>query len=409
MNDFSSIQLLEYAAAILKLKKQLPPTPGENFNIFSILNMETDEVNTHCRLLYELLSPNGSHGMGEQFLRAFFEMVLHRPYCEGVSVYREYTIEKQTDDDYGRIDLLVQGKDVCYPIEVKIYAGDQWEQIDRYSRFASKAKEYQVYYLTLDCHDPSEESKRESKAISISFASEIRNWLVRCGEIAWNVPNVAEVIRQYILLIDKLTGKYMEDVYMDQIKEAIRSSQINFESARAISAVVTSLQKEMVQQVFQEIEKHMDEMNPLEQLMSDYTGSYPGVSYRLRDYDEWIVTLHFENNKGPGLFFGVSLMDRKTKTPCAFPEDILRLEGAFPSQNWKEQILRLSAKPVKNRWWLWQKYLPNDGAEKLDLTRMDSHRYTELFDPEKHKILMNEIFAEIDGHMEAIRETGLYD
>ena len=102
MNDFSSIQLLDYAAAILKLKKECPPTLGENFNIFSILNLETDEVNTHCRLLYELLSPNGCHGMGDRFLRAFFEIVLHKPYCESVSVYREYTIEKQTDDDYGR-------------------------------------------------------------------------------------------------------------------------------------------------------------------------------------------------------------------------------------------------------------------------------------------------------------------
>ena len=148
MNDFSSIQLLDYAAAILKLKKECPPTPGENFNIFSILNLETDEVNTHCRLLYELLSPNGCHGMGDRFLRAFFEIVLHKPYCESVSVYRECTIEKQTDDDYGRIDLLIRGNDICYPIEVKIYAGDQWGQIDRYSRFASKAKEHQVYYLT---------------------------------------------------------------------------------------------------------------------------------------------------------------------------------------------------------------------------------------------------------------------
>lgn len=408
MNALSSIQLLDYAAAILKMKKECPTTPGEKFNIFSILNMETDEVNTHCRLLYELLSPDGSHGMVDQFLRAFFEMVLHKPYCESVSVYREYAIEKQTDDDYGRIDLLVQGKDTCYPIEVKVYAGDQWEQIDRYSRFASKAKENQVYYLTLDGHDPSEESKRESEAISISFAAEIRNWLVRCGEIAWNIPSVAEVIRQYIQLIDKLTGKYMEDAYMNQIKEAVKSSQINFESALAISSVVTSLQQEMLQQVFQEIEKHMDEMkDPLEKVMFDYTGSYPGVGYRLKEYDEWIVILNFENSDG--LYFGISLLNRKTKTPCTFPEDIQCLEGAFPSQKWREQILKLStARQVKNRWWLWGKYLP-DESEKLDLRRMNGCRYTELFDPEKHKILMNKIFAEIDSHIETIRKTGLYD
>ena len=86
MNDHSPIQLLDHVTALLKLKKEYPPNPGENFNIFSVLGMETDEVNTHCRLLYELLSPNGSHGMNDQFLLAFFEIVLQKPYRKGVAV-----------------------------------------------------------------------------------------------------------------------------------------------------------------------------------------------------------------------------------------------------------------------------------------------------------------------------------
>ncbi|WP_417601041.1 PD-(D/E)XK nuclease family protein [Owenweeksia hongkongensis] len=44
---------------------------SEDFNIFSILNMETNEVKTHSTFLAELLNPHGSHSMGETFLQLF--------------------------------------------------------------------------------------------------------------------------------------------------------------------------------------------------------------------------------------------------------------------------------------------------------------------------------------------------
>ncbi|HEH9431069.1 TPA: PD-(D/E)XK nuclease family protein, partial [Aeromonas sobria] len=34
---------------------------GVNFNLFSILNIERDEVGTHSRFIYELLNPKGAH------------------------------------------------------------------------------------------------------------------------------------------------------------------------------------------------------------------------------------------------------------------------------------------------------------------------------------------------------------
>lgn len=64
--------LLDQAKTILELRKQRKERPGERFNVFTVLNMETDKVNTHSRLLYEFLRPDGSHGMGDQFLRIFF-------------------------------------------------------------------------------------------------------------------------------------------------------------------------------------------------------------------------------------------------------------------------------------------------------------------------------------------------
>ena len=34
---------------------------GENFNVFSILDRESDEVKTHSAIIAELLNPRGSH------------------------------------------------------------------------------------------------------------------------------------------------------------------------------------------------------------------------------------------------------------------------------------------------------------------------------------------------------------
>lgn len=52
--------------ALEKLKES-----GENFNIFSILKMESKENDTHSAFLGELLNPNGSHLKEDLFLSAF--------------------------------------------------------------------------------------------------------------------------------------------------------------------------------------------------------------------------------------------------------------------------------------------------------------------------------------------------
>ena len=48
---------------------------GENYNLFSILNIERYELK-HSALIANLLDPKGSHGCGDAFLRAFFEIAL---------------------------------------------------------------------------------------------------------------------------------------------------------------------------------------------------------------------------------------------------------------------------------------------------------------------------------------------
>ena len=141
-------------------------------------------------MLFELLDPKGSHGMGDCFLRSFFDMVLKN------LIRPAFLFIGEKSTEYGRIDLLIEGIDFCYPIEVKVHACDQQTQLARYDKFAAKrAKEHKVYYLTLDSHDPSEQSRGNANVDCLSFAGKIREWLLCCGEIAWRQPAIAEIIR----------------------------------------------------------------------------------------------------------------------------------------------------------------------------------------------------------------------
>lgn len=49
---------------------------GLRFNIFSILNISSNEVRLHSNLIAELLSRNGTHGMKDSFCRSFLNFSL---------------------------------------------------------------------------------------------------------------------------------------------------------------------------------------------------------------------------------------------------------------------------------------------------------------------------------------------
>lgn len=143
---------------------------------------------------------------------------------------------------------------------VKINAGDWALQVKHYASFTiEQANNSRIFYLTLDGHDPSEESTGGDGHLDISwvsFAREIRKWLERCGEIAWEAPTVSGVIRQYISLIDKLTGN-LGDEYMDIVRGMVGSSRASFESAPAVSDAVTGAKADLIRNVFSGIERHI--------------------------------------------------------------------------------------------------------------------------------------------------------
>lgn len=196
---------------IYEKHEELKIQTGDKFNIFSILNMERLEVRAHSAFLYELLNPSGSHYQGYEYLKIFTEEVLQiRDFS-----YNNIIVDRERDTkEFGRIDFVIENNEVIIIIEMKIDAGDQRDQLKRYSEYGKRTgKQYKVYYLTLFGTDASEYSTgSEDENVEytrISFASDILHWLHYCIRVG-NTPfltSIREILRQYSRLIMKLTNQ----------------------------------------------------------------------------------------------------------------------------------------------------------------------------------------------------------
>ncbi len=214
---------------------------GEYFNIFKVLGLSTSEVRLHSAFLAELLNPNGSHGMGDSFLKSFlgtvipdFESVFETTSSEVIVEYVIDNISMPDEEHGGRIDILIRNNShQAIIIENKIYAEDQPSQLRRYFNYAKDEgygdADFHLLYLTLDGHDASSDSLRDKyndkvPYTTISYKEHILSWLKRCTEIAALQPLVRETIRQYIINLSQLLN-IMEESNKNAIIETLTKSE----------------------------------------------------------------------------------------------------------------------------------------------------------------------------------------
>ena len=221
--SFKHRKLLSDVKKILDKQTEAEIENGEHFNIFSILKMTTREDRLHSRFICALLNPNGSHYKKRTFLKLFLEMLnskhggdeAEKKMIHDVDAFdnveRESVIgtvdhKRKTG---GRIDIFLQDsiseQTIC--IENKIYAGDQKTQIERY-RNHNRDKNH-VYYLTLKGTKPDKKSNGDLKCdkdfFRLSYDEDIVTWLEGCMNIVADEPLLRESIRQYLIIIKKLT------------------------------------------------------------------------------------------------------------------------------------------------------------------------------------------------------------
>ena len=222
---------VENICALEQAQQEERNRKGENYNLFSILNIERYELK-HSALIANLLDPKGSHGCDDAFLRAFFEIALKGtayPFESSTPPhsYTEYYTGPIAGDTGGRIDILVESKSSHYGliIENKIYAGDQDKQLTRYDNYGKEtfgAGGYLLVYLTLYGYDASKESTATKSAeevgyLRLSYAEDILRWLEQCVRLADNKPLVRESLNQYIQTIKQLTYQDMNQENIQKI------------------------------------------------------------------------------------------------------------------------------------------------------------------------------------------------
>lgn len=195
---------------------------GEHFNIFNVLDLTSDETRTHSAFIAELLDPNGSHGLGDQFLQSFVNTIdclksWHFD-TQSARVHKELSIGGKNEDcsEGGRIDIVVESNGKAIIIENKIYAGDQEKQLVRYYNYGTKnySNGIRLLYLTLNGDDASEYSHEKlvvnEDYYAIAYNHEISDWLQRCIEFSARQPLVRETLIQYQNLINQLTMNNMD-------------------------------------------------------------------------------------------------------------------------------------------------------------------------------------------------------
>ena len=260
----SRLAFLLKQAALLKDKiDTLASASGKRFNIFTILDRETDEVKTHSAILADLLNPSGLHGQGAVFARLF----LDRLGIESDSDLRRSRVGTEVDTAaHGRIDILFETDNFCIVIENKIYAGDQSGQLERYFSYARTKwadDRIRLLYLTLSGSDPDTDSLGSSvrlqKVTRISYESDIIGWLDACIKEAARIPQIRELLVQYQNLLRKLTGTHDGNLTMvlEKLLTEKQGETYNFELVPALYDALKSMRIEVEWQFWESLRRRL--------------------------------------------------------------------------------------------------------------------------------------------------------
>ena len=101
-------------------------------------------------------------------------------------------------------------------------------------------KNITTYYLTLDGHEPSNESLGKFKKLEninghcISYPNEITNWLMKCLRMTTETPFLRESIIQYKNLLEKMTGNQTDIKQRLDIKDIIGKNSENMNSTKML-------------------------------------------------------------------------------------------------------------------------------------------------------------------------------
>ncbi len=293
MSDLKTIeQILYEVQTISESYDRVAEATGENFNIFSVLKIETDEVTTHSRFIAELLNPKGAHGQKDRFLKIFMNILYGKKFLakdpekfelSDCKVLKEEKIGfiDTINETGGNIDLLINTNHFKIVIENKIDGVDQYKQLIRYHNFLNAKKndkEKTLLYLTLDGHNPDSDSIRsddgqmleaEEDFYCVSYENLIIEWLEECKKTAVDIPILRESITQYINLIKKLTNQNPNNKMSKEVAKRVLRDQNSFKAYKALLQADKEIFNEVINNTIFPLLKDIKEKYNLELKLKD--------------------------------------------------------------------------------------------------------------------------------------------
>lgn len=287
-------QLIDETSAILDEYRNKRDKAGLDYNVFSLMGIERNELNTHEYMIFTILNYRTNSKLREEFVRLFLiSMGLPKSFQN-----EKWMVEKEHfTENKGRIDLFFKTEGHskrCVVVELKIDAGDQKLQLKRYEDYVleNTYEDYRIIYLTLDGKEPSEQSyegiTNPRKLLCRSFREHLLEWLNNCIETCQQYDVDAGFIQQYKILIMKLVE---EEVMEQDIVGLIKGSKelkACLGLVEALSIVKGQLLYDFMDEIHKELQRKKCEFlyDDYECAKDYYDGSahYPGFACKITDF-----------------------------------------------------------------------------------------------------------------------------
>lgn len=201
----------------------------KSFNIFQILGVQYDR-NGICKVIYELLQPSGTHGMGSLFLKKFVRDVLNLEIpdaeLEAADVYHPYFLESGET-----ISIVIRTEKHFVPIEIELLSKVHlWTIREEYTDYYKEAAKYQdnakVFYLVSWNDTALYEEARDidRNIVCLPFWKYIYAWLSDCI----NTPQLSEnaPVREVIIQFSEMVKMVKELIKTDTVSREVRDEMM---------------------------------------------------------------------------------------------------------------------------------------------------------------------------------------
>ena len=334
MSNHDQIQnLINQISAISKQYEKIAELTGENFNVFKVLGLTTNEVRTHSAFITELFNPKGSHGQKEVFLKLFCDQLEIKNFnYEKATAIKEKYINYISEDytEGGNIDIIVTDDfNRAIIIENKIYARDQKCQLLRYYNYGKSNHDvFTLFYLTLDKKDATEWSisdLKENDYKKISYSDDILPWLEKCKEKSVNHPILRETLTQYIHLVNYLTEKAINNNMTKEIVEKLAKSAENIDAAYTIYASIFPLTLHLISDFKCQIKGIANAYSLI--VAPDHNSKFEnrdadgGVYFYPKNWKKFQIGFCFEKDGSNGFYYGICRQHSDIETP----QDVIEL------------------------------------------------------------------------------------